>query len=260
MLHAALLIAGLAHAEDPSPPADDDSGWTDLSPTDEVLGSALAPLETRAPEPVELPPEVEALRRQVAAATAAARAADAPRPTARTRGRFGGRPRLAAAGITDDAWGLLVGASLTHQWWRLSDRVVRPAGATRLDVGGRVGDARGADLRLASVHGVWFGPVGLLAGPVARWDRLTGEAAALPAGRPVGPQVRAALRLPGLLPWAAASRGWVLAGARAAGPEDTLDFGLDLGRSGLTWRLSGAVRDTTIGTLWEAGLGFHLQL
>lgn len=262
-----------AEAEAPPPgeesaaPADDDAGWVDLSPPAGDLGSALAPLETREPEQLDLPPELaEAMAEAEGALAAAQDRIPGMRPKARTRGRFGGRPRLAATGIAEDSWGMLLGVSATHQWWRLSDRPVRPAGETRLDLGGRVGAARGGDVRLTSIHGVWFGPVGVLGGAARRWDRLAGASATLDGGLTVGPQARVALRLPGFLPWAAGTRSWVVAGPRAETAdgsvviEDTLDFGVDLGESGAIWRFSGALRDTRVGTVWEAGLGLHLQL
>jgi hypothetical protein len=236
--------------------ADDDAGWTTLPSSSGDFGSALDALDA----PKDRPPSPPA------STTAGPSSAPPGPPRVLTRGRVGLRPRIAAAGIVDDDRGVLLGASLTHQWWRMSGAGVRPSGATRLDLGGRVGGARGIDARLVSVHGVWFGPIGLLAGGAARWDRLETDAGGLQAGFTAGPQGRLVARVGKLVPWAAVTWAPVVLGPRSELPLDTPvdewtgDFGLDLESHPLGLRLSGAVRDTPTLRAWEAGLGLHVQL
>jgi hypothetical protein len=242
-------------ADAPAAEAADD-GWTTLPPAKGDFGSALDPLVAPADRPAAPPPSP----------TAGPSSPPPEPPRAQTRGRVGVRPRIALAGIADDDSGVLLGGTLTHSWWRLSGTAVRPSGATRLDLGGRVGGARGIDTRLVSVHGVWFGPVGLLGGGAVRWDRLETEAGGLARGLTAGPQGRAVLRLGKLVPWAAYTWAPVVTGPRldpqaAATPvEQTWDFGLDRESHPLGLRLSGAIRDTPSAQAWEAGLGLHVQL
>lgn len=235
---------------------DGGAGWTTLPPSVGDFGSALDALEAPEDRP-PLPP--------TSTTAGPSSGPTGPLPVL-TRGRLGLRPRITAAGIVGDDSGVLLGASLTHQWWQLSGAGVRPSGATRLDLGGRVGGARGIDARLVSVHGVWFGPIGLLAGGMARWDRLETDAGGLQPGFTAGPQGRVVARVGSLVPWVAASWAPVVLGPRAERSVDapmdewTWDFGLDLESHPLGLRLSGAVRDTPTLRAWEAGLGLHVQL
>ena len=238
------------------PPVVEDGGWTALPAAPGDFGSALDPLTAARDRPA--PP--------AASPTAGPSAAPPGAPPAQTRARWGVRPRVAAAGIVGGDQGVLLGASATHQWWRLSGAGVRPSGATRLDLGGRIGGARGVDARLVSVHGLWFGPIGLLAGGAARWDRLETDAGGLAPGFSAGPQGRIVARAGRLVPWAAFTWSPLVGGPRAALPagpppdEQTWDFGLELDTHPLGLRLSGAVRETPTVRTWEAGLGLHVQL
>jgi hypothetical protein len=149
---------------------------------------------------------------------------------------------------------------------------VQPAGETRLRALGAFGGVDGWDLSLESTHGAWLGPVGLLAGPAVRAGALaTRRAGALsadttaPAALSLGPQARLALQLGPVVPWAAATPAWLLAGDRApvAGrPWHELELagGVALDTRPVGFRLSGAWRELSAGNAWEAALGVQLRV
>lgn len=264
MLLTLLLLIAPALADDPpaeppaeappaeAPPADplpdDDSGWLTLDvPADfgSALASALPPSQDPAARP-SLAPEP-----------------DLPPPPAPLRGRWGLRPWLGATGL-GGRWGGAAGASVSHQWWTLTSRAVQPAGETRLRALGAFGGVDGWDLSLESTHGAWLGPVGLLAGPALRAGALSADTTA-PAALSLGPQARLALQLGPVVPWAAATPAWLLAGDRApvAGrPWHELELagGVALDTRPVGFRLSGAWRELSAGAAWEAALGLQLRV
>lgn len=270
-----MVMMGPAHAADgPCPSASDendtcvsspvvvDEGWLDLPTAPGDFGSALDALGT---------PPVEAVAPAEDAAASEQPQAEAAPPPARIpamlRDRWGVRPRISAVGWVDGDWGFALGGSVVHQWWAITERPAHGVGETRLDLSGRVGGIEGPDLRLTSVHGAWLGPVGLTAGGALRLDRYSDGASELPLALTVGPQARLALKLGWAVPWAAFTPAWIVAGERPPAPsraegvdEWMAEGGVDLDARPLTWRFSGALRETGAGRLWEAGFGLHLHL
>jgi hypothetical protein len=261
-----LWMGGLAAAEEAAPPpeapkveAPPAADWIPLPPSGVAFPSALTPLGAPPPAAVNPTPAIPTAPKPTTTPAA-------PLPPAGdlVRSRLSLRPRLARAGLVGGPAGMALGAAVGHQWWQLSDDTLRFAGESRLDLLGRVGDVAGPDLRLTSTHGLWLGPVGLLAGGALRYDALlpdVGGGPGLQAGLSLGPQGRAALDLGPLLPWVAYTPAWVLAGPRSAETlEQTWDGGLDLRGNHVDLRLSGAYRTAADLALWEAGLGlsFHL--
>jgi hypothetical protein len=239
-------------------PVDKDPGWVDLPTTPGDFGSALDALGTPPAEEVEPEPQ------DGASPPSPAEIAPAPeRVPALLRDRWGVRPRISAVGRVGGQWGIALGGSVVHQWWAITERPLHGVGETRLDLSGRVGKIEGPDLRLTSVHGAWIGPVGLTAGGAARLDRYGDGTPELPLALTVGPQARLALKLGWAVPWGAFTPAWIVAGERPPAKnldEWTAEGGVDLDGRPLTWRFSGALRETGTGRLWEAGFGLHLHL
>jgi hypothetical protein len=265
LLQGAIQAAEPATTEpataEPATAAEEEVPWVALPDAARDFGSALAPLDEALRVPPAAPPA------EASASITTAPSATLPEPErALARGRFGLRPRLAAAGFQDGPWGVALGGTVSHQWWMLSDRPVRPAGETHLDAVGRLGAVGGPDLRLTTSHGVWLGPVGLLAGGSLRYDRLSaddGSAPPLEAGLTLGPQPRVALRLGPLRPWASWTPAWVLAGPRTdlvGLDEQTWEGGLDVPLRAIDLRLSGELRDTPDTELWGLALGLRLHI
>lgn len=251
-------------AEEPAeePAASSNDGWLDLSvPVD--FGSALdSALETTLPATAEA---------DLAEATLVTEPPSDPPQL--LRGRFGLRPYLGLTGL-DGTWGGAAGLTVSHQWWPLRERVLRPAGQSELRGCLPFGPVSGWDLRLDSTHGAWLGPVGLLLGPSLRAGALRAEAASAPVALTLGPQARLAVRAGPLTPWAALTPAWLLAGERgdlldAPWDELTTTAGLALDGKPLGLRLSGEWRRVSVthpadppglSTLWQANLGLHLRL
>ena len=238
----------------------DDEGWIDLPSAPGDFGSALDALGGGRDDAADGERASTSDEQATGPATDAAGAPD--RAPALLRSRWGVRPRVSAVGRVEGDWGLALGGSLTHQWWAITDRRARGVGETRLDLSGRVGRIEGPDLRLISAHGVWLGPVGLMAGGALRVDRYADTAPELPLALTGGPHGRVALLLGPAVPWGAFTPAWVLAGERSpVGDVDewTAEAGLDLDARPMTYRFSGALRETGTGRLWETGFGLHLH-
>ena len=248
-----------APATDPPPPPDDDAGWIDVG-LDVDFGSAVETgLETQAAQET-LPPELEGLF------AAAGELAPSEDGRALREGRWGARPWLGWMGLSTESvsGGATVGGQLSHQWWTLVERPVRPAGETRVRAVGVVGGLAGWAVSVDATAGAWFGPVGLLAGPSLTADRLQGSGGAMGPAVGVGPTARLAARLGPLTPWVGLTPAWLIAGDRPGLTEEPWD---ELGRhAGIVWdrrpvglRLTGGWRSVAAGDLYEATLGLHLR-
>lgn len=242
-----------APPEDPPP----DDGWLEVG-VDVDFGSAVETgLEDEAAQQT-LPPELAGM---VAAAVSEARS-----PQAAWSRRWGVRPWVGWAGLSSSALdsGATLGGLLTHQWWSLRERAVRPAGETRLHAVGAVGGLGGWSARLDATAGAWLGPIGLLGGGQVQADRLTGAAATLETGMAVGPTLRLAARLGPVTPWAGFSPGWLVAGPRAGRAdlpwdEQAVQAGVVWDRRPIGLRLTGEWRRVAPGDLYGATLGLHLR-
>jgi hypothetical protein len=252
--------------EKPAP----DAGWEPIPGETEQFSSALTPLlpapagpipagasGPAAPTPVT-DPDGGALR---AAGEPVASSEHSPKPL--LRGRFGARPRMGMVAVAAGATGFVLGGSVFHQWWQLSERTVRPAGEARLDLSGRMGDLQGGDFRLHTAHGIWLGPWGLFGGGAVRWDGLhtpAGEMVLAP-GLTVGPQLKSGLTLGPLRPWVGYTPSFVVAGPRDRGMEATWDAGLALQLGALQLRSVGDLRRVGAQeehTVWQLTFGLGL--
>lgn len=189
-----------------------------------------------------------------------AEASAAPRTTI-VRDRFGVRPVLGVVGeASNGAVGGNVGGMVTHQWWTLREAVVKPVGESRLWATAPFGGVRGWRVGVDATAGTWIGPVGVLAGPAFRADRLTVTGGPQLWGTTpwVGGSGRLAVKAGKVVPWVSAAPLWD-ATAFDAGPALELQGGLVLQTSPLSLRLTGGTRTVGDLTVWDAILGLHLR-
>lgn len=180
----------------------------------------------------------------------------------RLRGRWFARPRVAFVAL-EPSWGISAGLVAGHQWWSLRESTLRPVGETQLTVGFPIGALSGHDLSLVSTAGAWLGPVGLLAGPMIRHDRLQTGSSGLSSAFSAGPSLRMAARVGSMTPYLSATPTWILEGREGLdAPWDELELGagLELGGKPISWRLGSSWRDTSAGDRWEAVVGLHWRL
>lgn len=265
-----VLLVGVSLADEAAPepatPAEpvpqaatDDDGWIDLGVRVDFGSAVESGMEAQAAEET-LPPELEGLFASVA------QLSEGEDRRAMRDGRWGFRPWLGWVGFSSKArsTGATLGGQLSHQWWTLVERPVRPAGETRLRAVGVLGDVGGWSVSLDATAGAWIGPVGLLAGPSLQADRVRADAGTLEPALGVGPTARLAARMGKLTPWVGLTPAWLIAGERPgieAGPWD------ELGRhAGLVWdrrpigiRVTGGWRTVSAGDLYEATVGLHLR-
>src|SRR5688572_20618044 len=105
--------------------ADDDPGWIDL--------------ET----PVDFPSAIDAPK-----------AADPEKKGLQLRARWGVRPYAGVTGVESGGWGGIAGAQVSHQWWSLRERAIKPVGETRLRLAAPFGGVLGWRATLDSTAGV----------------------------------------------------------------------------------------------------------
>lgn len=245
---------------EPAPPADppkppppaDESGWIELSvPVD--FASAVDQ-----PKSISDASEGKILESMLSLPTAGLQ----------LRGRWAIRPWLGVTGLGGQTggYGGTLGAQFGHQWWSLREHTVRPAGETRIRGLLFYGGVSGAQLDVDSTAGVWFGPVGVMAGPALRLDRLHWHGDAnLPTALSLGPEGRLAVQIGPVTPWAAVTPSWILVGSRsgvrdAPWSELTVEAGVAFDTHPVALRLSGARTSTIVGPTWEAALGFQLNV
>ncbi|MBT3223275.1 MAG: hypothetical protein HN348_29735 [Proteobacteria bacterium] len=179
------------------------------------------------------------------------------------RARWYVRPRLAFVGLAN-AWTMTGGAVVGHQWWAIKESLLRPVGETQLVGGTVLRGMTGHDVSLVSTAGAWLGPVGLLGGPMLRFDRLTKRGTGLAAAWSMGPTVRLVVKVGIVSPWLSATPTWILHGREGlpGAPVDEMELGGGVQISGrpVTVRLSGSYRATEAKARWDAVLGLHLRL
>ncbi len=252
--------------DEPAP----DTGWEPIPGEEEQFSSALTPL---LPAPAGPTPEGAsgptgpdpAVGADGGAGRAVGETGASSEVSLRPllRGRFGVRPRMGMVAVAAGPMGFVLGGSVFHQWWQLSERTVRPAGEARLDLSGRMGDLQGGDFRLHTAHGVWLGPWGIFGGGALRWDGLhtPADGMVLAPGLTVGPQVRTGLTLGPLRPWVGFTPAFIVAGPRERGIEATYDAGLALQLGALQLRSVGDLRRLGAeeeGTVWQLTFGLGL--
>lgn len=223
------------------------------------FGSAVETgLESQAAEE-ELPPELAGM------VAAAASLAD---PLGQTiKGRFGVRPWLGLAWRpdADSGAGVHLGGLVSHQWWGLAKRAIRPAGETRLRAVGTVGGLSGWAVGLDATAGAWLGPVGLLVGPAILSDRVSAaDRVVIPTAVAVGPTGRLALRVGSVTPWFGVTPTWVVSGDRdglsdAPWDELAMQGGVVWDRRPMGLRATFSWRELDSGPLAEAALGIHIR-
>lgn len=265
VLAAWAVFGGAAAAEPATPPAEEAPQAE--APPDEEAPRAEAPPAEVAPQ-AEAPPEPEWVDLSVPVDFGSAVPSPEVTPTGATlRGRFSFRPWLGFIGLPGDTggWGGVAGGVIGHQWWTLRSTLVRPAGETRARLVAPFGDLRGWQAELDAAAGVWLGPVGLLAGPTLRAERMLWRGGAeLAPALTLGPQLRVAATAGPLTPWVALAPAWIVAGDRPGlrGPWDEarVEAGLVIDVRPVAFRLSGAATWSAVGLVWTGALGLQLRL
>lgn len=256
LMAAEVVGLALADVPDPAPAGTSPEGATPAEPPEAPPEPDAAPVE---PEWVDLSVPADF--------GSAVPSVDPASAEPALRGRFSFRPWLGFIGLPGDAggWGGVAGGVIGHQWWSLRSAVVRPAGETRLRLVAPFGELRGWQTELDVAAGVWLGPVGLLAGPTLRADRMLWRGGAeLAPALTVGPQLRLAATAGPITPWVAVAPSWIVAGGRPglSGPWDEarVEAGLVIDVRPVAFRLSGAATWSAVGLVWTGTLGLQLRL
>ncbi len=204
-----------------------------------------------------------------------ARRGEAGASSALGRGRFSARPLASVAFLATDRtyWTTRVGAALTHRAWSLRSTGLRGAGETELSVLFPIGGVHGRRVSLTSEWGAWLGPVGLRAGPAARWDRTVWRNAdvVLQDALLVGARATLTLQLGPVSPMVAIEPAWRAAGARGSataasatlpvlGDETGYSLGLGVVGSRVTIGVRADWRETVAGPEVDGVLSVALQL
>lgn len=269
---AAWAFAVAARAGEPAEPTPEVSGAAGApaeAPSDgePAPGTPPAPEGERVEEPAQPEPEWVDLSVPVDFGSAVPDVDPTATAGPALRGRFSLRPWLGFIGLPGDegGWGGIAGGVVGHQWWSLRPTLVRPAGETRARLVAPFGELRGWQAELDVAAGVWVGPIGLLAGPTLRAERMLWRGGAeLAPALTLGPQLRLAAAAGPLTPWVAVAPSWILAGQRTGlrGPWDEarVEAGLVIDVRPVAFRLSGGATWSSVGLVWSGALGLQLRL
>jgi len=243
MLVAALALAP-AHADDA------ESETIELSPPEDVGGTALDDLDEEERDELSL-------------------------PGLPLRGRLAIRPLLDVTLLSADRtwWAVRAGLSIDHRYWFLTNRTVELAGSTELRASFPFGAAYGRRFVLSSTLGPWLGPLGVRVGPVVRSDRVGWRSADVlnPDTLALGGRGDLSVGVGRVRATFGLEVAWLALGDRPpADPEratlpvigDETAWRLGLGHQGDRWftALNATWRETAIGSEIDAGLQLGLRL
>lgn len=175
------------------------------------------------------------------------------------RTRFGVRPLLSLA-VHESAVALRAGGAVSHRWWTAAPLPVQLGGETTLRATAPAGGATGYRFELTSLHGPWFGPVGLRIGPLARADREVWGGDELPSAFGLGGAADVLLDAGPIAAWVEAAPSWTVAGTRPSGTalDGRAGIGVTAGRWDVSLEL--AAHFAGVGPVVDGGVGLGVRL